>query len=73
MRKLLRILGSNLYVERFEYYMDEMESVVFTTSPEEAVDCTDVLDPDYGSDTIEKAVSWVKEDRDALLEIVEVL
>ena len=73
MKKILRIVGSNLYVERADYYMDELEKATFTHDPAEALDCTDMLAPEYEGLVVEALVEWVRDANDSLLEVVEVL
>jgi len=73
MKKILRVVGCNQYVERLEFYMDEMEKVVCTTDPLEALDCSDILAPEYEGGEITAAVSWMRSELDTLLEVVTVL
>jgi len=56
-----------------EFYMDELEKVVFTPDPLEAVDCTDILASDHEGGEVVAAVSWSRSEQDFLLEVVEVL
>ncbi len=73
MKKILRVVGGNQYVAYLDFYMDEMEKVALTPDPLEALDCSDILAPEYEGGEVTAAVSWMRSERDSLLEVVEVL